>query len=132
MERARRTAVLAQARTAEPGTPEPPDPGCSGRRLPPGGRPRMLGHDAELNAFKSCDPAGAAQPDELPAGRSLCIWQAALGKPGSELARGAHSVIDHGGIDVQATDLIRISRPPVPHLFDAQHRAALFGGDALA
>jgi hypothetical protein len=92
----------------------------------------MLGHNAELSAFKSCDPAGAAQPDELPAGRSLCIWQAALGKPGGELARGAHSVIDHGGVDVQATDLIRISRPPVPHLFDSQHRAALFGGYALA
>src|SRR5262245_8224401 len=45
---------------------------------------------------------------------------------------GAHAVIDPGGIDVPATDLIGICRPPVPHVFDAQHRATLFGGDALA
>jgi hypothetical protein len=42
------------------------------------------------------------------------------------------AVTDHGGLDVQATDLIGICRPPVPHVFDARHRGTLFGGDALA
>ncbi len=48
------------------------------------------------------------------------------------LVEGAHADIDQGGIDVQATDLIGICRPPVPLVFDAQYRATLFGGDALA
>jgi hypothetical protein len=57
---------------------------------------------------------------------------AVLSKPASELLRGTDSAINHGGADLQATDLLRIFRPTVPVVFDAQHRAALFGGDALA
>jgi len=53
------------------------------------------------------------------------------GEPAAELARGAHAVIDHGGIDVQATDLVRVLRAPVPHVLDAQHREALLRGDPL-
>jgi hypothetical protein len=55
-----------------------------------------------------------------------------LASPGSELTRGVHAVLEDSGIDVQATDLVRIGRPLVPGVFDAQHRAALPGGDALA
>jgi hypothetical protein len=62
----------------------------------------------------------------------LCTGQPALGKPGSELARGAHAVIDHSGIDFQVADQIGMVRPPVPYVFDTQHRAALLGGAALA
>ena len=61
------------------------------------------------------------------------MWPAARGWPARwRTGGGAHAVIDYGGIDVRATDLIGMCRPPVPHVFDAQHRATLFGGDALA
>jgi hypothetical protein len=64
------------------------------------------------------------------------VWlgrrQAVRGKPASELLRGTDSAVNHGGADLQATDLLRIFRPTVPVVFDAQHRAALLGGDALA
>jgi hypothetical protein len=37
-------------------------------------------------------------------------------KPGSELVWGTHAVIEHGGVDVQAADLIGVVRPPVPDI----------------
>src|SRR5215469_11714348 len=64
------------------------------------------------------------------AGR-LGRWKAVPGKPGSELVRGADTIIDHGGVDLQATDVIWVSRPAVPVVFDAQHRDALLSGDAV-
>ena len=81
-------------------------------------------------------PAALAQARVLAAPGRRPAWlrrrQAVLGKPGSELVRGTDSVVDHGGVDLQATDLMRVGGPKVPVVFDAQHRAALFGGDALA
>jgi hypothetical protein len=53
-------------------------------------------------------------------------------KPGSELLRGADSIVEDRGVDLQTPDRVRIGRTAVPVVFDPQHRPALFGGDPPA
>jgi hypothetical protein len=64
------------------------------------------------------------------------VWlgygQAPLDELGSELAGGPHAVVENRGIDLQAADLVRVARPTVPVVLDAQHRDPLLGGDPLA
>lgn len=59
-------------------------------------------------------------------GRSV-LGQSATSEPAPELLRRANAVIDNGGVDLEATDLIRVARQPKPHVVDLQHRRALRG-----
>ena len=59
------------------------------------------------------------------------LGQSATSEPAPELLRRANAVIDNGGVDLEATDLIRVARQPKPHVVDPQHRRALLIGDRV-
>jgi hypothetical protein len=48
----------------------------------------------------------------MKARQPLDLRQPAIGEPAPELLRSAYAVIDDGGVDLRATDLIGIARQP--------------------
>jgi hypothetical protein len=59
------------------------------------------------------------------------LGKSAIGEPMPELIRCAYAVIDNGGVDLLAADLIGITRQPKPHVLDLEHRSALIIGDRV-
>jgi hypothetical protein len=76
----------------------------------------IVGHTAQPEAAFVCRRLCAGRRSPIlaqgvrVAGR-LGRREAVLSKPDTELVRGVDTIFDHGGVNLQATDLMWVSRP---------------------